>query len=266
MGLFDSILAPVGNILGDIGMTAWEMDFQSDEAHKNRNFQREMYAQRYQMTMDDLEAAGLNPVLAASLGGGTVPGGSAAGGINSGRSPVSSAMETARRSQEIKRLQQEVAESESRETLNKATLDLLGAQTKSASAQAYIDGLNAMRKAREARMVDEGLYGDFAAVFESMPPYLRGPLRAMTSAARGYSEGMNLLKGKAKSWLEDNRQVKALREDSWEKELEKRVRPDGRVEYVKKPKKDWQKGQNWPGGWKERFKNWYRNLVENSMR
>lgn len=42
-------------------------------ASKQMAFQKEMYRNRYQYTMDDMEAAGLNPMLAANLGGGSVP-------------------------------------------------------------------------------------------------------------------------------------------------------------------------------------------------
>lgn len=42
-------------------------------ASKQMAFQKEAYRHRYQWTMQDMQAAGLNPMLAASLGGGQAP-------------------------------------------------------------------------------------------------------------------------------------------------------------------------------------------------
>lgn len=64
-------------------------------AKKARDHQLFMYRNRYRMTMDDMRAAGLNPILAASLGGGgpvsapqarmgSFPSGGAAAGAQAG--------------------------------------------------------------------------------------------------------------------------------------------------------------------------------------
>lgn len=45
-------------------------------ASSQERFQKWMYAHRYRMAMKDLRLAGINPMLAAELGGGSVPGGS----------------------------------------------------------------------------------------------------------------------------------------------------------------------------------------------
>jgi len=47
-------------------------------ASSNRKFQERMFKTRYQMTMADMKAAGLNPMLAANLGAGQPPQGSMA--------------------------------------------------------------------------------------------------------------------------------------------------------------------------------------------
>lgn len=54
--------------------------FNSAEAQKNRDFQREMSNSAYQRAVADMRAAGLNPLLAYSQGGASTPGGSTAFG------------------------------------------------------------------------------------------------------------------------------------------------------------------------------------------
>lgn len=85
---------PVGAILtaAEVGMQAYsalsakkgqedanrsQMEFNSMEAQKQRDFERFMFENRYQMTRKDLEAAGYNPLLATGLNPGT-PAGAAA--------------------------------------------------------------------------------------------------------------------------------------------------------------------------------------------
>lgn len=61
-------------------------------AQAQMDFQREMYGSRYQMTMADMKAAGLNPILAYQQGVGSSPGGASYSPVNVGAAGVSGAV------------------------------------------------------------------------------------------------------------------------------------------------------------------------------
>lgn len=58
---------------GDIAGSAISGAFNASQAGKARHWQEKMYNQRYQRTMADMDAAGLNPILAAEVGAGSDP-------------------------------------------------------------------------------------------------------------------------------------------------------------------------------------------------
>lgn len=74
--LFGKALGPLIGAGGGIGSAAMS----AREARRQREWSRENYRHRFQWSMEDMEAAGLNPILAAGmgLGGGGTPSGASA--------------------------------------------------------------------------------------------------------------------------------------------------------------------------------------------
>ncbi len=66
-----------GGILGIVG-SAIQAKLAMKTAQQNRDFQERMSNTAYQRTMADMEAAGLNPMLAAKIGGASTPPGAMA--------------------------------------------------------------------------------------------------------------------------------------------------------------------------------------------
>lgn len=92
MSLFGEIASATGmGQLLDVGMDIWKQDkaegmqdhaqnFSAQQAANQMAFQERMYKSRYQMQVDDLKAAGLNPMLGYSQGPGAAPAGAMGGG------------------------------------------------------------------------------------------------------------------------------------------------------------------------------------------
>lgn len=81
-GALGSVVPGVGTAigagLGGLGEQLFANDYNSAEASANRDWQSNMRNTSYQSAMNDMRAAGLNPMLAFSQGGASVPSGSTA--------------------------------------------------------------------------------------------------------------------------------------------------------------------------------------------
>ena len=84
----------------DIGKTY----MQRQESRDTREFNRWMYRNRHQMTVEDLKRAGLNPILSAQQGAGATPT-MAAANLGSSGNPVVSALQAKQMKEQIKNVQ-----------------------------------------------------------------------------------------------------------------------------------------------------------------
>lgn len=116
-------ISEAGAALGSAGIGAISSAFGRSSANKaarsNRRFQKHMYQHRYQYQMEDMAKAGLNPILAYQQGAGGTPSGAQANiSSNPGSdmsNTVANALKAYSRSVEVKKMNQEIKESEARE-------------------------------------------------------------------------------------------------------------------------------------------------------
>jgi len=87
MGMFDGIVGAGLDILGGVlrnnqqtSQAAQANQFSAEQSDKQMQFQREMRSTQYQTAVDDIQKAGLNPMLAYSQGGAGTPSGASATG------------------------------------------------------------------------------------------------------------------------------------------------------------------------------------------
>ncbi len=98
-----------GGLIGgafSIGAAALSAKATRDLAREQMAFQKMMYETRYQMTVADLQEAGINPILAAQIGAGSAPTGSARD-INI-PDPTSAVSEGAQMPSKVKLLKEEI--------------------------------------------------------------------------------------------------------------------------------------------------------------
>jgi len=158
MGIFSTIGTAVGTYFGvpQIGAAAGSVidglrseneqrntnEMNAAEAQKNRDFQERMRSTQYQTTVQDLQKAGLNPMLAYTQGGAGTPGGSTPPQLqNKVSTGISSANQGA---QTITALQQAQT--------NQAQLENLQAQTAKTKAETLS---NSVATAIQAQQLDQ---------------------------------------------------------------------------------------------------------------
>ena len=113
-------------IAKDVGFTNWGMDFNRDESKKSRDFNYMMATKKYQLALNDMRAAGLNPMLMAS--GGFSPGNAQSGGFAS--APLSNTTDVSESYNRTTKTKQDIIQSEA---LTKQAEALVGQIEKNAT-------------------------------------------------------------------------------------------------------------------------------------
>lgn len=169
------------------------------QAQANREWQEGMSSSAHQREVADLRAAGLNPILSASRGGASTPGGAVAAQGNPTAGVVASALEARRNKAEVDLINQNKANAEQEFWRIKANTNLQSQQfnqaqeqtnllnqqikteaerTRHEAAAANIATSNAKGRALEGQ-IDETRYGEIMR-------YIDRAIKSLTGGASAY--------------------------------------------------------------------------------
>lgn len=169
------------------------------QAQANREWQEGMSSSAHQREVADLRAAGLNPILSASRGGASTPGGAVAAQGNPTAGVVSSALEARRNKAEVAlieqqernareelwRIKSDTAVKSTQYNMNLESANLINQQiqtekerTRHEAASANIATSNAKGRALEGQ-IDETRYG-------AIMRYIDRAVKSLTGGASAY--------------------------------------------------------------------------------
>lgn len=205
-GILDSITPGVGSAIGGAlslfgGLSANKAS--AEQAQINRDFQAGQSATSYQRAVADMQAAGLNPMLAYSQGGASTPSGSVAQQSDVVTPAVSSAKDVGLARQNLNNMQatEDLTKNQTKATVQQAqktymdtirTLELLpwekqvmNSQIQQNTANARVANINADLGATELpgkknnQAIDETWFGKYVR------PVLKDVVSGLTSAKAG---------------------------------------------------------------------------------
>lgn len=163
--------AAIGQAIGNIGGTLFSAAQSAKQAKKQRRFIKKMAKNKYKYEMGSMRRAGLNPILAGQVGGGTAPSGGIAavpdyGGLAPDlNSAVTTALEQKGTKEKTQLAKEQQFQSKQDAAIRGNQANLLGAQAASAREQRRGYTLDNIMKTNQVpasdwqREMDESWYG-----------------------------------------------------------------------------------------------------------
>lgn len=145
-------------------------------AREQMDYQERMSNTAYQRSMLDMQAAGLNPILAYSQGGASSPGGASATMSNEATGAVASAVDAARTFAELRNLKAQNSNLKSQDEKLRAETDMTKVLTKNAKATTRITENNALASDAEIpniirnELINKSSAGDWLHILNRLNP------------------------------------------------------------------------------------------------